>query len=423
MKLPDFAPRLSRTHVVVLALALAGAAGLGVWMLRAQPLPIRTVDAVPPDAFVSVDVDVGGLRKSGALAALFGDRDEQTLTQVCGFDPVDRMTELVFTVPEGGTGEFGVAVQADLTQDELLRCADEIVKAHGGDPTPDITSHGPYAVITPRTTSSTSTKPARSLGFLRGGPILVGQRAWIHSMIDAIDAAREGRAAASEHVKLRARLATAVTPPPAFLVTATAVLERSVRERLKSEMLAEVGAGDDPGTAMMLGVLGMSSGVAGLYERGADVHAVVDLRCEEERECAQVERLIVKVRGEWAKLEPLRAFGLGPVLDHLEVDHHGTTLEVRASAPTADVVRWAKLLTTSKPAPSAAASAVPAPSGSAELPSQTLKVTVPEGVEPGQPFTVHIQSPRPGAPIVGVQTVTATIPSAAPAPSASALRR
>ena len=389
---------------IALALVGAGVALLVAWTYRARPRATSPIDAVPPDAFVAIDVEIGALRKSGALSAIFGDRNEQSLTQVCGFDPVDRMQDLVFTVPEGGDGAFGVAVQADITQDDLVRCASEIVKGHGGDPTSDVASYGSYALITPRSTSAESTKAARSLGYHAGSPILVGPKGWLERMVDALDAASEGRGSSGEHLALRTKLASEITPPPSFLLTATVLLEKSVREKLKAEMAAEVGPGEDSGTSMMLGVLGTSAGVLGMYERGDEVRAVVDLKCEEERQCAEVERLIVKVRGEWAKMDALRAFGLGTVLDHLEVDHHGTELQMRAGAPTADVVRWAKIFLDSKPlvgastsvaavVPSAPAAGIPA-----GLPTQTVRITVPEGVKPGQPFTVQIPSPSHPAP-------------------------
>jgi hypothetical protein len=324
-------------------------------------------------------------------------------------------------VPEGSTGDFGVAVRADVTQDDLVRCANEIVKARGGDPTSETISYGSYTVVTPRQTSSDSTKPPRSLAVHAGSPILVGPRAWLERMVDATDAVSAGRGSAGEHATLRRRLTEGHTPPPTFLLTGTVILEKSVREKLKAEMAAEVGPGKDSGTAMMLGVLGMSSGVLGLYERGDEVRAVVDLHCEEEPQCAEVQKLVAKVRGEWAKMPELRAFGLGPVLEHLEVDHQGTWLEVRAGAATPDVVRWAKLFLASKPIVAtptvATADAVPAarvaPVGgaSADVPSQTVKITVPEGLAPGQPFTVRMPMPGPSSSGRVVRNLTVTVPT------------
>ncbi len=417
---------------IAIALFGAGAVALAAWYFHTPRRPVRPIDAVPPDAFVAIDINVGALRRSGALTALFGDRDEQKLTEVCGFDPVDQMEDLVFTVPEDGNGDFGVAVQAALTQDQLVGCANQIVKAHGGDPTADIVTRGSYNVITPRSTSAESTRPPRSLGYSRGSPILVGPRSWLYTMIDAIDDASEGKSSPGEHANLRTRLAASIKPPPTFLVTGTALLDRRVREKLKAEMVKEVGTARDTGTLMMFGVLGMSSAVIGLYEGGDDVHAVAHLHCEEEQECVQVGKLIAKVRDEWAKMPALREFGLGPVLDHLKVDHHGTQLEVEAVAPTADVVRWAKLFLESRPlvarpdasgsAPSAASPQASATgAGTADVPTQTIHVQVPEGVAPGQPFTVRIPSPVPGASGgVRVLSATAVPPSPAPPPSAAA---
>jgi hypothetical protein len=413
--MPASRMKLSLGRKVALGIMAAGVVTLGAFALHKPKLPTHPSDAVPASAFLSIDVNVEALRRSPVLSPIFGDPDEQSLTQLCGFDPVDKMSELVFVVPEGGTGDFGVAVEATLSRDDLVRCANEVVKAHGGDPSSEIVSHGSYDVLTPRSTSADSQKPSRSLAFHSGSPILVGQKAWLMSMIDALDDAADGHVATGEHGKLRKALAASITPSPTFLVTVTALLEKSVRDKLKDEMLAQVGATDDPGTAMMLGVLGMTEGAAGLYERGSEVRAVVDLTCETEPECAVVEKLVTKVRGEWAKMPELRLFG--PVLDHLEVDHHGTTLELRAGAPSADVTRWGRLLLASKPMVGASGAAgatvgavVPGGPSTADVPTQTIKIKVPDGLKPGDPFTVRIPSPVPGASSLGVRELTPTVP-------------
>ena len=339
-----------KPRAVALALVVGGAVLLTAFMLHRRPRVVtRPLDTVPADAFVAIDVDVLALRRSGALAALFGDKDEQSLTKVCGFDPVDRMQELVFTVPEGSDGDFGVAVQANVGEEDLLRCASLVTKARGEDGASDTARYGSYTLITPRKASPAARAP-RSLGYQAGAPILVGPRVWRERMVDALDAVSEGRGSPGEHAALRKRLDEGITPKPTWLLTGTVVLEKSVREKLRMEMAAEVGPGNDSGTAMMLGVLGMSSAALGLHERAEEIRLVVDLHCEEEPQCAEVEKLIAKVRGEWSKMPELRAFGLGPVVDRIEVDHHGTSLEVRTAAPTADVVRWVKLLLDARPA-------------------------------------------------------------------------
>jgi len=416
---------LTGTHTRIRSLALAVAAasvvGLSAWYFHTPRIAVHPIDAVPADAFVAIEVNVGALRKSGALTALFGDRDEQNLTQICGFDPVDRMDDLVFMVPEGSTGAFGVAVQASLSQNQLVGCANEVIKAHGQDPTSDITSRGSYTVITPRSLASDPAKPGRSLGYKAGSPILVAPKSWLYTMVDALDDASEGKGSPGEHVTLRTRLAAEITPTPTFLLTATALLEKSAREKLKTEMLKEVGTADDSGTAMMLGVLGMSSGVLGLYEAGGDVHAVVRLHCEEEPQCGQVEKLVTKVKDDWSRIDALRAFGLGPVIDHVTVSHTGTELKVETSAAAKDVVRWAKLFISSRtgtpPTPEMAGDVDPAAVATANVPSQTVRVKVPEGLSPGQPFTVRIPNPTASSSAAPVRDLPAMPGPASKAPA------
>lgn len=204
---------LSRS--VALILVGAGVALLSVWLFRAKPRAVRAKDAVPPDAFVAVAIDVGSLRASGALRALFGASDEQSVTKLCGFDPVDRMQSLVFTVPEGGDGIFGVAVDADVSKDDLVRCADAVVESRGGDPTSDVDAYDTYEVMTPHRGSADAKTPARSLAYLGRGPILVGQKEWLHRMIDALASVRDGRGSPGEHETLRAHLASSISPPRA----------------------------------------------------------------------------------------------------------------------------------------------------------------------------------------------------------------
>jgi hypothetical protein len=419
-----------RARKMAIALVGVGAAVLAASYFRTPKHPVHAIDAVPPDAFVAIEVNVGALRKSGALAALFGESDEQSLTQICGFDPVDQMDDLVFTVPEDGSGAFGVAVQATLSMGQLVDCANKVVTAHGGDPTADITKRGDYSIITPRSTSSDPGKPGRSLGYKAGSPVLVGPKSWLYSMVDAVEDAAAGNGSPGEHLTMRGALAKGITPPPTFLLTASAVLERSVREKLKAEMIKEVGTGNDSGTAMMLGVLGMTSGVLGLYETGGDVRALVQLHCEHETECAQVERLVLRVKEEWSQMSPLRNFGLGPVLERVHAMHSGTTLEVSTSAPTADVVRWAKLIIASRPvlapadftsghpqpSPGASASTPAAAASNVAVPTQTIHVQVPEGVAPGQAFTVKIPAPVGASSVAGSKVITATIPAPSPSP-------
>ena len=81
---------------IAIAVGGVGLAVASAWYLHSPSRPVHPIDAVPPDAFVAVEVNVGALRKSGALTALFGDKDEQSLTHVCGFDPVEQMEDLVF---------------------------------------------------------------------------------------------------------------------------------------------------------------------------------------------------------------------------------------------------------------------------------------------------------------------------------------
>jgi hypothetical protein len=340
---------MTRSRWLALAAIVTGVglAGGALYVTRAPRPPALAVDAIPADAFAAIDVHLDALRRSGALSALFGASGEQSVTKACGFDPVDRMHEIVFALPETGDGDFGVAVQADLGKDELLACARKVIETRGGATSTDVATRGTYTVVAQRLPPGDARlRPA--LAYRDGGPYLVGVGEWLGKMIDAVERP-SASAAPDPHAALRKSLSGPAGT--SFAVTGTVVLLKSIREKVRAQMIGEGESLSDSGAATMAGILAISSAAIGLYEQGDQVRAVAELVCEDAAACTAVQKFLLRKQDTWSKDPKLRLFGVATALDHLEIDHHDAHLEVRASAPTVQVVQWVKAVLEPRPPP------------------------------------------------------------------------
>lgn len=324
--------RGSKLGLVGLLAALCG--GGAALYRHMHCAPVMLVDAIPTDAFAAVDVNLDALRRSGALSAVFGNGQEQTVTKVCGFDPVDRMHELLFAFPEKGDGDFGVVVSADLTRDELLGCSRKLIEARGGEAPKATESRGSFAIVSQPGSPDQKSRPA--LAFRDGGPYIIGVGEWLGRLVDSVDHPPPG----GVHAALRGGLAG--DSHPAFVLTATVVLLKNLREKLKVQMATKTEDEADGASSTMAGILGVSSAALGLYEQGDQMRAVADLVCDDAAACTTVQKFIWRKQEVLRKDPTLRVFGVAAVIDRLEVDSHDTHLQIRASAPTKQVVDWVK---------------------------------------------------------------------------------
>ena len=330
-----------RTKLVAAAslLAVAGAAafvGLGGVHRFFGPVDGDPLAAVPRDSFLVATVNLAELRQSPLYDVLMGKRGEpvldpralgiQKLADACGFDPLGRVDRLAVAVPEeGDRGELGVAAKVTVTRDELEKCTSALAGQHGGKTeTKRVGSFGvvedPEGAARPR------------LAYGHGEMLVAGRGAWFDAMLATADGKQPGIRDAAAHASLR----TSMTGregwrTPTLLVTA--LLPRSLRDRIKNEMGAEVGA-KDASQAIMGGVLGVSS--AGLALKagpgGGATEAAVELVCDAEDACAAVEKLIQKKKFDASKELTLRMVGFGPLLDSIDVKREGGRVRVTASA-------------------------------------------------------------------------------------------
>ncbi|HVJ91247.1 MAG TPA: hypothetical protein VM580_15695 [Labilithrix sp.] len=323
-----------KRHARVIALGVVGAVAAffvfgGFWRGRKFGGPY---DAVPRDSFLVATVNLAELRRSPLYDVLFG-KDAKgagpsekpmlnaralgmgKLADACGFDPLSRVEDLAIAVPEeGDKGEFGVAARVTVTRDELSTCTTRLAEQRGGKvETKDV---GSFTVLE----DASSIEAARPrLAYGHGGLLVVGRGAWFDAMLAAADGKRPGAREAQAHVAMRSSLTSRDGwRAPTLLVSA--VLPQSLRNRIKSEMGAEIGSKDDSQNVMG-GVLGVSTVGLALRagESGQSIDGAIELVCDTEEACAAVEKLILKKRLDWSKELTLRMVGLGPLLDSIQV--------------------------------------------------------------------------------------------------------
>ena len=332
---------LSRRARIAIASTVATVATclLAARHLRGTAGALRPVDAVPRDAFLVATVNLAELRRSPIYDVLLGNESPTglkkaellstralgiaKLEEACGFDPLMRVDDLAVAVPEeGDRGELGVSARVNLTPEELSRCASTLAGQHGA-AKPETRSISGFDVV--EAAGDEAARPRLGYGH---GLLVVGRGAWFDAMLAAADGKAEGVKDAAGHATLRAALTSGEGwHTPTVLVTA--LLPRSLRDRIKREM---GGAIDAPGGVIMAGVLGVSSVGLALRANDQTVDAAVELVCDAGDACASVEKLIGKKRLEWSKELMLRMVGLGPLLDSIDVKRTGPRVRVTASA-------------------------------------------------------------------------------------------
>ncbi len=305
--------------------------------------PSDPFDAIPRSTFIAATLDFAELRSSPVYEVVFGKEAPgadpmrralgvSALAEACGFDPATRVQRVAVSVPEEGErGEFGVAAKVEVSRDELETCTRALADKRGGHAeTHDV---GTFVVLEDKSASGTGTSAALRprLAYGRGGLLVVGKGTWFDAMLGAADHTKPGLRDNAEHVALR----TSLTSHDGFrapTLVATAILPRSLRERLKGEMGAEAGS-QDTSNVIMAGVLGVSAVGIAIHTGGPgqNVDASVELVCDDAAACEAVDRLAQKKRGEWSRDLTLRMIGFGPLLDSFEVKREGARLRATAS--------------------------------------------------------------------------------------------
>jgi hypothetical protein len=296
-------------------------------------------DAVPSDAFLVATVDLAELRRSPIYEVLLGGKESRKpgvldprelgmgrLADACGFDPLSRVEKLAVAIPEeGDKGELGVAARGNVTTDELSRCTGALADKRGGKV--ESKEIGSFVVVE----DASSDAPARPKLAFGNGLLVAGRGTWFDAMLATADGKKKGARDAPAHAAMRTSLTSrAGWATPSVVVTA--LLPRSLRDRLKNEMSGEA---KDQGANVMAGVLGVSAIGVALRAGGGgqSTDAAIELVCDTDDGCASVEKLILKKRLEWSKELMLRMVGFGPLLDSIDVKREPLRIRVTAGAP------------------------------------------------------------------------------------------
>jgi hypothetical protein len=318
--------------MVVAAVALAA-------LLRARSPGQRAAGSVlaaaPGSAWLVATVDVIAARPlllplmgDGRLAGIASATRAAglgSLSDACGFEPLEHMRELMVALPEGGErGEFGAAFSCDLMKDALVACAQKVIRARGGHPS--TSTRAGFSVIADNTDPRLA-----ELAYRAGGPFVIGRGAWLDAMLDA--AQGRGVGAPSEHAALRTSLSPRGSEPRALSVTA--ILPKSVRDRIRIEM--DPAGGPSPGALGLLAI--EEAGVAVTVAPGGATEIAVELRCETGDACGEIKSLVERETMALSADLGVRVMGLGPFIDALSLELQGKRLTVRSRAPTDDVAR------------------------------------------------------------------------------------
>ncbi len=332
-----------RISLAILVLVASGAAYAGVRaQQRNRPSP-SPLDAIPHDAFLVVTVDVAALRGSafasmlggGALARRVPGLD--SVSSACGFDPMTRVKELAFAIPEASEhGDFGVVAVGDFKRKELETCAVKTIEAHGGHAR--VGTHGTFTTVE---IDDAQSLDSPRLAYSDNGVFLVGRGAWLTAMIDTVEGREPSVRSSTAHESLRTALASTDAMHPRTAIM-TAILPGLLRAKLRSEIGLEVITPTDmTTTSTMNGVL--SVGLAGFAlsagPSGGETDIVADLRCDTPEGCAAVARIIETKRKSLGQDFRLRLLGLGPVFESMTVQVEGTRIKAALHAPSDDATR------------------------------------------------------------------------------------
>ena len=356
-----------RRNLIVLVAVLAVSGVLAYFAAPPRQQRLAT-DAIPGGAFLVVTLDLAAIRASPLAAEIGAFREVDEVSRRCGFDPLERAKTVAVGVPEKPDGVFGLAVTSDLGRDELARCADSVMAARGA--APRITQQNGWALLEQDEVAE-ALAPKGKIAYRDGDPLLIARGDYLGDMQAALDGKQARAFTNAEHSALRAAALSHARSP---LLLATAVLPRSLRDKLKRELEAEAEA--EPGgsaTQTMNAVLSVSSVAVAVSSRPgtSDLDLFAELRCESEAACVTVRDFIDRKRKALARQAGVRFIGLGALLDELSFDVHGAALDVTLTAPESELARVVRGVFSRPAAPASAA-----PSSSARAPGRAPDETL-----------------------------------------------
>ena len=286
-----------------------------------------TASAIPSDAFLVATVDVAALNDSplaAPLAPFVASLGADEVEKQCGFQPIARVRELSIAIPEGQDGEFGILARGALTKDEMSRCASAMISSRGGSASQ--TESSGFSIMSDE--SSALPSPSK-VAWNDDGLVLVGRGGWLTQMMEAANGKRPRLDANEEHAELRTALGKG------RLLVATATLPEPLRKKIEREFQGDSEGEND----LMRGVLGVGAAGIALGTTGPTSEIAIELRCDDDDACVQVEKLFAKKKSEWSANIGYRLVGIGALMDDLVVNVDGKKLHAKAHLPTDDARR------------------------------------------------------------------------------------
>jgi hypothetical protein len=330
---------------------------------RARKLPDlapHATDAIPSGALLVAAADLTALRASPAGAPFLREGREVPglgkVRDVCGFEPMDTLTEVAVAIPaDGDAGEFGLVAAGPIDDEALLACAAKVIDARGG-----------HAVTTTlgsfRSVRDASLANGGEIAVRRGGPLLLGAGTYLRAMIDAADQRTPNIRSSKAHGFLAGAVGEAA-------VRVTVVLTPSHRRTLADE-LSRVGAPGSPAASIFAGALGVTLGPR------VGLHAV--LSCESAAAAQGLAAKLSEARDEKARDFAVRLVGFGAVLQDLKIVPEGEVVHARVDMAAEQAALLADRLVTlrglSHPMPGSEPSVAPrAPKEPPPPPDEVIK--------------------------------------------------
>jgi hypothetical protein len=322
----------SRTRIE-LVLAAAVALGVGVAaMVRSRgggEHGRHAIDAIPSGALLVATADLAALRASPVGAPFLREGREipglGKVRDVCGFDPMDTLSEVAVAIPAAGdSGEFGLVAAGPIDDDALIACASKIIEARGGRPA--VTTMGGFRSVHDATLATTGGE----IAVRHGGPLLLGAGSYLRAMIDASEGRTPTIRASVAHAFLGREVGDAS-------IRVTAVLSPEQRRALADE-LQSGGAAGSPAGAVVAGAFGL--------ELGASVKLHGVLSCEDAVACGKLAVTLDQARAARAGDLAIRLVGFGAVLDQLKIAAEGELVHARVELPADQATTLAERLLT-----------------------------------------------------------------------------
>jgi len=298
--------------LAVFSIGAVGLVGYFVWAQMKQAAFTSSLDALPDGALLVATADVTTLRKSNMFAPIFNESGEipglGNVKNVCGFDPLERVTDVAMGIPAAGSdGDFGLVASGKIDAESLLSCAGKVIEARGGRPV--VNPIGSFRSVR----DASARAGGAEIAARDGGPILLGAGTYLRAMIDAADARIPRVTTDLLHERLSQQIG-------AGALRATVVLTAEQRRTLNEE-LARGGAEGSPAAAMI------GLGLAVSIDTRVGLSGVV--ACDAAQPCADLGRTFDARRTSQADDPLMRLIGAKPLLERMTITAEGTKIAAR----------------------------------------------------------------------------------------------